>query len=546
MVDFSYYDKNNKLKKLSLETGQKWNSSKIDNAVINSIFNKIDNGDGYLSEFEVMKMDKILSTADNFVKTTADDKILTKKELQILQDKIDKSESDGYFDEPDDNFNLESLKWGAINKIDLNKFSLDALKNRFKEPKFSVIKTKPNKWGEVFYIVKDNTRNKELIKIYFDEYNVSINAEGEEYYYDYSGERDTGGIIMGNIESALNSNKPENDKVKEIEQEINQLTKNNAASALFFDINASHAIKKIMETKSIDINSRLALIKHIVYKLFDFIENRNIDCSKYKADLEKELKSQKSIFSQAKGDGIEELIGRLLALIKRIYKGNEKPANGKIDADFAQGGTGDCWCLAAIKSIAIQPKGRDLLNNSLKLDKFGNIYVTLRGVNKTYKISKEALEKSKGKYSYGDQDVRAIEMAVNKYIEDESKSIGGLIDNNFRKNIDGNYSTLAYYILTGKGKENMFKRKARRIQGISDEDIDNFKNKIISVGTKSSFDSVSLNGGRDKIVPHHAYTVSRVDKNKVYLINPWNSSREFSITRNQFKKYFAISYELEL
>ena len=217
--------KNNKLQKLHLEVGQKWESQKVDNALINSIFTNLDNGDGYLSEFEVMKMDKILSTADNFVKTTANDKILTKEELQILQDKIDKSESDDYFEKLDNDFDIESLKWEAINKIDLNKFSLDGLKNRFKEPNFSITKTEPNKWGEVYYVVKDNSRHKVILRVLFDDYDVYIEADGESYTYDYSGKRDLSANIISNIEYELDSKKSPKEKVIEIENQINQLTK---------------------------------------------------------------------------------------------------------------------------------------------------------------------------------------------------------------------------------------------------------------------------------------------------------------------------------
>ena len=135
-------------------------------------------------------------------------------------------------------------------------------------------------------------------------------------------------------------------------------------------------------------------------------------------------------------------------LKNRIKAGSRKNTsitkpNGKIDEDFKQGNTGDCWLLASIKAISSRPKGLRILNDSIKVNNDGSVTVTLKGVNKTYTISKEELE-SNIQLSRGDGDIRALEIAVNKYFE-EKRGLGDQLD------INGNRMFVAYYILTGQG-----------------------------------------------------------------------------------------------
>ena len=81
------------------------------------------------------------------------------------------------------------------------------------------------------------------------------------------------------------------------------------------------------------------------------------------------------------------------------------------------------------------------MNDSVKVNSDGSVTVTLKGVNKIYTISKEELE-SNIQLSSGDGDVRALEIAVNKYFEEER----GVRD---RLDINGNWMTTAYTILVG-------------------------------------------------------------------------------------------------
>ena len=118
--------------------------------------------------------------------------------------------------------------------------------------------------------------------------------------------------------------------------------------------------------------------------------------------------------------------------------------NGKIDKDFSQGDAGDCWLLAAIKSISMKEKGQKVLNDSIKIDKNGDVTVTLKGGHKSYKFTQKEIA-ARTDLSLGDMDVRAIEMAVDQYIKD--MGYGDLT--NYRFSIDGNHETFAYKLLLG-------------------------------------------------------------------------------------------------
>ena len=235
--------------------------------------------------------------------------------------------------------------------------------------------------------------------------------------------------------------------------------------------------------------------------------------------------------------------------------------NGKIDKDFSQGNTGDCWLLAAIKSISLKEKGQKVLTNSIKVDKNGNVTVTLKGGHKSYKFTQKEIA-ARTDLSQGDMDVRAIEMAVDQYIKD--MGYGDLT--NYKFSINGNHETFAYKLLLGtfdtyaleekRKQENMmninqfYSGEVNKIK-FDNKKIDSFndKNKIFCVSTHTMKKDVKLSSDSDSsaiLTCNHAYSVVKSDKKFVYLINPWDSSKTFKITREQFIKFFDNCHETML
>lgn len=118
------------------------------------------------------------------------------------------------------------------------------------------------------------------------------------------------------------------------------------------------------------------------------------------------------------------------------YENNIAEANGHID-DFKQGKRGDCYLLAAIKSIINAEDGQDILRKNIQENPNGSYTVTLPGaiaarnhyiesgyedkcaITGKYTITASAIEKAKqmsGKsYAYGDLEVILFELAMEAF-----------------------------------------------------------------------------------------------------------------------------------
>ncbi|MBR6098124.1 hypothetical protein IKP85_00080 [bacterium] len=303
----------------------------------------------------------------------------------------------------------------------------------------------------------------------------------------------------------------------------------------------------IMKSRDLDIDVRIRLAKRIFEVYYNRLRELGINPADFENKINKEFNAQKSSWLPANADDLDVYLEKITKKCETLEKFDENAPNGKIDQNFGQGAAGDCWLIAAIKGIAKTPKGKELLNNSIKANPDGSITVTLKGVNKTYRISKQELEKGKSKYSYGDPDVRAIEIAIEKYIKDSNILGIGNPSNNFKSDTEGNTSSLAFYLLTGKGDMSIPERMVRLPIDcwFSDEQIDNFnKPNHVAIVAAAFKDPVEVPGGI--LLSHHAYTVARSDANNVYLINPWDTSKEFAVSRRLFKEFFNQIDEFDL
>ena len=200
--------------------------------------------------------------------------------------------------------------------------------------------------------------------------------------------------------------------------------------------------------------------------------------------------------------------------------------NGKIDKDFKQGQIGDCWLLSSIQSIKDKKGGNEYLNSLLQYDKkTGNVKVNLKGIGKSYTITPEDL-KANNDFSTGDADVRAIEVAIEKHLQNS---------NNAYKTIkNGAPAELAMKMLIGNGKSigtpNTFQNY-------------NSKNKAYTVSFNSSsqykYSGASLynmnTNSYTKLLNNHAYSISGSDDNNVYLKNPWGTNDLLKIDRISFE-----------
>lgn len=208
--------------------------------------------------------------------------------------------------------------------------------------------------------------------------------------------------------------------------------------------------------------------------------------------------------------------------------------NGKIDIDFKQGRTGDCWLLAGVISLCRKVNGKAKLESLLQVDsKTGDVTVTLKGAKKKYKIPYDEIKNS-NHLSGGDGDMRALELAFDKYIRElayNKELMANQVD------IQGNNTYYLYQILFGDGKE-CGKYKPEMNKDLNDP------NKSFCLGA-GMFDAsytdcrgavIDSKGKRIDFVTGHAYAVIKADDKYVYLVNPWDSKETLKIEHEQLEK----------
>ncbi|MDR1167810.1 MAG: hypothetical protein LBK53_02830 [Heliobacteriaceae bacterium] len=206
-------------------------------------------------------------------------------------------------------------------------------------------------------------------------------------------------------------------------------------------------------------------------------------------------------------------------------------ANGKVDKITYQGGTDDCWMLAGINSLAGTSHGQELLSKCLEVDEAtGDITVKLKGGEKIYTFTQEELQGA-GHLSKGDYDVRAIELAVEKYFKEE-KPYG-------EDNINGNHTYVFWEILTGE--------KAIRLNhGFNGEALpvncpivaEIAPDEILPVLEKLQPNVAMVCSARTGANSSHAYTINRIEGTNVYISEPHNASNEVMFTLEEFKENF--------
>lgn len=209
--------------------------------------------------------------------------------------------------------------------------------------------------------------------------------------------------------------------------------------------------------------------------------------------------------------------------------------NGIIDITTEQGNTGDCWLLAGLISMYKKPKGKELLESLIQVNpQTGDVTVTLKGVNKEYTIKSEEI-KNANYLSGGDGDIRAIELAFDKYMRETAYST---TESYAECDINGNTCSFMYSILLGKKTVekpyNEFKNKDFNnpnkyyTMGVSDFKVKDFK----------AFENAMINekGEPVDMITGHAYAVIKSDKKYVYVVNPWNSGETLRITHEKIKE----------
>lgn len=246
---------------------------------------------------------------------------------------------------------------------------------------------------------------------------------------------------------------------------------------------------------------------------------------------------------------------------------SSKSRNGKID-DTKQGNIGDCWVLAAINALNATQKGKELIKESLQYDENGT-YVNFKGAGQVYVSNKELIHFHK--YSSGDDDMLILELAVEKIMDkiandelmfSDDMPLGAQPTSKeikesgwFHTSIgDGGFEPFVMYLLSGK--ESIRESYKPDFEEILDKFANNEKTFVdgeylnkdfaLGAGVEESKTVKDINGKKVKLNGPHAYSVKYVDENTVTVINPWDSSKEITISRDVFLESFEQLYPVDL
>lgn len=219
--------------------------------------------------------------------------------------------------------------------------------------------------------------------------------------------------------------------------------------------------------------------------------------------------------------------------------------NGTFDEHTQQGQTGDCWLIAGMNSLICKQGLRDRLEALYKYNpETGGATVELKGINKTYEITKEEFEQSNA-LSTGDGDMRAFEIAMDKYMKEaaykqnlySTHSVSNISDTINDVDINGNHVSTLFFNLFGSDAE---------ISTLT-EDVENidYNDELtaytFSLKGREELSGLAMDSNTNDvtIIPNHAYSIIGSDTENIYILNPWDSSNTITISRENYAKLGA-------
>ncbi len=228
--------------------------------------------------------------------------------------------------------------------------------------------------------------------------------------------------------------------------------------------------------------------------------------------------------------------------------------------DTKQSDTGDCWLLADINSLSYTEAGQKIIEEALEYqDGYTTVHLAIGDVI----ITDEELSAAKESeyYSSGDDDMVILELAIEAARDAIANGDIEVSDNypyfnqsditettTGESSLNEGISSEAIYLLTGIKYNNYIKTyKENEINEELDEFIENEgSNYVLTAGTKEKVTVTDVNGEKINLSGPHAFSVKSADEDTVTLTDPWDSSKDIVLTREEFINSFSYLLSVDL
>ncbi len=235
--------------------------------------------------------------------------------------------------------------------------------------------------------------------------------------------------------------------------------------------------------------------------------------------------------------------------------------NGEIDEKVEQGGTGDCWLLTGVLALNSTDIGKKIIKSSITSNADGSVTVNFKGVGVSYTISLDEIKKhdtdniKSDAYSNGDNDMLVLELAVEKLKKDIEAGKVTITpaektwEGDREGSIEGGFAQQMLYFLTGRTSSTylMNGSSENNIVPLSQNAIyELFNNALDSGETALTFglyynehEGTCVDGNKfyiDLQDGGHALAITNLTKDTVTFVNPWDSTKEYTMTWAEFAK----------
>lgn len=251
--------------------------------------------------------------------------------------------------------------------------------------------------------------------------------------------------------------------------------------------------------------------------------------------------------------------------------------NGKI-SNIKQGEFSNSGLISALNSLSSTDEGKEIIKNSMKRNDDNSITIKFKGVDREYNITKKELKEAtkqyvthenengkitsfKKKYSKGDGDVLAFELALDKFKQDiknnnitPDKNIPDYVfDSTENQNVDKNTATKqAYYLLTGETSPEINTENNDNIENIyAKASLNKFINEYTQNPTKYAA-SVKFKESENNKTPIRTrfyaktnlktdkeYTIYKINSKYATIVNTANTKERIEIPINTLKQEIA-------